>query len=104
MAKFQADYERQIDELATKYPRDDTKAPPRFVIVSPIAVEDPADPLLPVAAARNADLAAYRDAARAVAAKRGIAFVDIFDATQEAFAAESGDAIDDQWLPSERSR
>ena len=90
LGKFQADYERQLDELATKYPRDDTKAPPRFVIVSPIAVEDPADPLLPVAAARNADLAAYRDAARAVAAKRGIAFVDIFDVTQEAFAAEPG--------------
>ena len=88
--KFKTDYLNMLGELATKYPRDDTKAPPRFVIVSPIAVEASGDPLLPDADAQNKNLALYRDAARAVAAKKGLAFVDLLDATREAFAAQPG--------------
>jgi putative heme-binding domain-containing protein len=84
--KFKADYLTFLDTFAARYPRDDAKAPPRFVIVSPIAVEDTGDHLLPNAAERNAILAKYRDAAREVAAARGIAFADIFDATLEGFA------------------
>ncbi len=90
VAKFKADYGKLLDDLTTRYPRDDTKAPPRFVIVSPIAVEPTDDPLLPDAAAQNATLAVYRDAARDVAAARGIAFVDLFAATREAFADQPG--------------
>jgi len=86
VAKFKADYGKFLDELAAKYPRDDTKAPPRVVLVSPIAVE-PADPPLPDAAARNAILAEYRDAVHDVAAARNVAFADIFAATQAAFTA-----------------
>ena len=86
--KFKADYGKFLDELAAKYPRDDTKAPPRLVLVSPIAVE-PANAPLPGAAERNAILAGYRDAVRDVAATRGLAFADIFDATKAAFTAES---------------
>ena len=86
--KFKADYGKFLDELAAGYPRDDTKAPPRLVLVSPIAVE-PANAPLPGAAERNAILAGYRDAVRDVAATRGLAFADIFDATQVAFTAES---------------
>ena len=88
--RFKQDYRTLLDELAKAYPRDDTKASPRFVIVAPIAVEETGDPLLPVAAARNAELAAYRAAARDVAAERGIALVDVFDATQAAFEADPG--------------
>jgi len=88
--KFKADYLGLLGELAAKYPRDDTRAPPRFVIVSPIAVEATGDPLMPDADAQNRSLGAYRDAAREVAAGRGIAFVDLFDATRAAFAAEPG--------------
>jgi putative heme-binding domain-containing protein len=88
--KFKADYLNVLGELATKYPRDDTKAAPRFVIISPIAVEPTGDPLMPDADAQNKILARYRDAARDVAAKKGLAFVDLFDATREAFAAEPG--------------
>jgi putative heme-binding domain-containing protein len=90
LERFKQDYRSLLGELAKTYPRDDTQAPPRFVIVSPIAVEDPGDPLLPAAAGRNAELTAYRDAARDLAAERGVAFVDVFDATQAAFAAEPG--------------
>jgi len=87
---FKANYGRLLDDLATQYPRDDTGAAPRFVIVSPIAVEPSGDRFLPDADAQNANLALYRDAAREVATARGIAFVDLFDATRTAFAAEPG--------------
>jgi putative heme-binding domain-containing protein len=83
--KFKADYLTFLDTFAAKYPRDDTKAPPRFVIVSPIAVEDMGTRLFPAAAPRNAILAKYRDAAREVAVSRGIAFVDLFEPTLDAF-------------------
>jgi putative heme-binding domain-containing protein len=88
--RFKEGYLNLLGELATKYPRDDTKAPPRLVIVSPIAVEPTGDPLMPDADARNKMLALYRDAARDVAARKGLAFVDLFDATRDAFAAEPG--------------
>jgi putative heme-binding domain-containing protein len=88
--KFRADYGQMLGELTARYPRDDTKAPPRLVIVSPIAIEATGDPLLPDADAQNKNLALYRDAAREVAAKKGIAFVDIFDATGREFAAQPG--------------
>ena len=88
--KFKEGYLNLLGELATRYPRDDAKAPPRFVIVSPIAVEATGDPLMPDADAQNKSLALYRDAARDVAAKKGLAFVDLFDATRDAFAAEPG--------------
>jgi lysophospholipase L1-like esterase len=90
VAKFQGDYERLIDELTKKYPRDDTKAPPRFVIVSPIAVEATGDPHMPDAEAQNRDLALYAEACKAVAAKRHIAYADLFLPTGEAFAAAPG--------------
>jgi putative heme-binding domain-containing protein len=87
---FKANYGKLLDELAAKYPRDDTNASPRFVIVSPIAVESTGDPLLPDADAQNKNVVLYRDAARDVATKRGIAFVDIFEPTAAAFAAQPG--------------
>jgi putative heme-binding domain-containing protein len=88
--KFKADYRKLLGELASRYPRDDSKAAPRFVIVSPIAVEATGDPLMPDAEAHNKNISLYRDAARDVAVEKGLAFVDIFDATRQAFAAEPG--------------
>jgi putative heme-binding domain-containing protein len=88
--RFKADYGKYLDELAATYPRDDTKAPPRVVIVSPIAVEPTGEPQMPDADRQNAILAVYRDAARELAAARGIAFVDVFDPTLAEFAAEPG--------------
>jgi putative heme-binding domain-containing protein len=89
-AEFATQYERFLAGFAEQYPRDDTKAAPRFVIVSPIAVEPTGDPQMPDAEAQNETLALYRDAVRAVAARRGVAFVDLFDATRQAFAAQPG--------------
>jgi putative heme-binding domain-containing protein len=88
--QFTKQYESFLDGFAKQYPRDDTKAAPRFVVVSPIAVEPSGDPLMPDADAQNKTLALYRDAAKAAAAKRDIAFVDLFDSTREKFGAEPG--------------
>ena len=44
--KFKLEYGQFLDQIARQYPRDDTKAAPRFVLVSPIAFEATGDPLL----------------------------------------------------------
>jgi len=85
--KFKADYEKALDEYAKTYGKEGRL---QFVLVSPIACEDPADALLPDAKQRNADLALYADAVRAVAEKRALPFVDLFDRTQPLFEKEPG--------------
>ena len=79
--KFKADYERFLDETAKNYPRDDSKSPPRFVLVSPIAFENTRDKFLPDGVKENANLKLYADAVKAVAEKRKVAFIDLFGPT-----------------------
>jgi putative heme-binding domain-containing protein len=88
--QFKADYEKLLDEYTKKYPRDDAGSAPRFVLVSPVAFEDSGDALLPNASARNADLKLYADAVKELAAKRKLAFIDLYTPTLKAFAAEPG--------------
>jgi putative heme-binding domain-containing protein len=88
--KFRADYEAFIDDYSKKYPRDDAGSKPRFVLVSPMAVEDSGDPLLPDAAAQNANLRQYTAVVKAVAEKRKLAFINLFDSMAELFAKEPG--------------
>ncbi len=88
--KFQADYEKFLDEYARKYPRDDEKSPPRFVLVSPIAFENTGDKFLPDGKKENAHLKLYADAVKAVADKRKLAFVDVFTPTLAAFEKGGG--------------
>ncbi|HET6574168.1 MAG TPA: PVC-type heme-binding CxxCH protein [Fimbriiglobus sp.] len=88
--KFQADYERFLDEYAAKYPRDDAKSKPRFVLISPIAFEPTGDKLLPDGTKENANLKLYTAAVKAVADKRKLAFVDLFAPTEPLFAREPG--------------
>ena len=90
IVKFKSDYEKFLDEYTQKYPRDDEKSPPRFVIVSPIAFEGNNDPLLPDGKKENENLKLYSDAAKAVAESRKIAFVDIFTSTIKAFDEKPG--------------
>lgn len=88
--RFKKDYEKFLDDYAAKYPRDDAKSPPRFVLVSPIAFENTGDKFLPDGKAENANLKLYADAVREVAEKRKLAFVDVFTPTLEAFAKGGG--------------
>lgn len=83
--KFQADYEKFLDEYTQKYPRDDAKSPPRFVLVSPIAYENVGDPFLPDGTQQNAHLQLYVQAVQAVAKKRQLAFIDLFTPTRAKF-------------------
>ncbi|MBX9579843.1 MAG: heme-binding protein, partial [Gemmataceae bacterium] len=83
--KFKADYERFLDEYAAKYPRDDAKSPPRFVLVSPVAFEATGEPFQPDGTKENANLKLYAAAVKAVAEKRKQAFVDLFRPTFASF-------------------
>jgi putative heme-binding domain-containing protein len=88
--KFKADYERFLDEYTAKYPRDDAGSKPRFVLVSPIAFEPTGDKFLPDGTKENANLKLYAEAVKAVAAKRDLAFVDVFTPTLAEFTREPG--------------
>ncbi len=88
--KFKADYEKFLDEYTAKYPRDDVKDPPRFVLVSPIAFEPTGDKFLPDAGPINANLKLYAAAVGEVARKRSLAFVDLFTPTEPLFARDPG--------------
>jgi len=88
--KFKADYRKLFERLETSYPRDDTKAPPRFVVISPIAFEPTGNPDLPDAKPVNDRLQLYTQAAREVAVEKKVAFVDLFGKSNERMIAEPG--------------
>lgn len=90
VAQFQRDYHTFLDQYARQYPRDDTGAAPRFVLISPLAFEPPDDRLLPAGGAENERLERYASAVRGVAQERDLAFVDLFTPTAALFAAEPG--------------
>ena len=87
---FKKQYEKFIDDYTAKYPRDDAKSPPRFVLISPIAFENTGDKFLPDGQAENANIKLYADAVKAVAQKRSFAFVDVFNPTLAAFEKSGG--------------
>jgi lysophospholipase L1-like esterase len=88
--KFQADYHQYLDQMSRRYPRDDTGAAPRFVIISPLAFEDSGDPLLPDAEETNRRLRRYAEAVAEVARDRGLAYVDIFADSADLMQREVG--------------
>lgn len=88
--EFKRQYGKFLDETARQYPRDDTKAAPRFVLVSPIAFEATGDPLLPDGSQENANLRIYARAIAQIAQDRRIAFVDVFEATDSLLNSVAG--------------
>ncbi|MCA9034807.1 MAG: HEAT repeat domain-containing protein, partial [Planctomycetaceae bacterium] len=88
--RFKEQYGTYLDEIAKRYPRDDSRASPRFVLISPIAFEATGDPLLPDGSAENSNLQLYSDAIEQFAKNRGLAFVDVFDRSNELLNAEPG--------------
>lgn len=88
--KYKTDYGKYLDKIASEYPRDDAKSPPRFVLVSPIAFEPTGNPLLPDGSAENDRLRLYAKATAEVAAARKIAYVDILDKSLGAMTGEPG--------------
>ena len=88
--KFKGDYEKFLDDYAKNYPRDDEGSPARFVLVSPLAFEPSGDPNQPSGQGENQRLALYAKAVGEVAAKRGLAFLDVFNPTLALFTAAPG--------------
>jgi putative heme-binding domain-containing protein len=88
--KFKADYAKYLDEMTQKYPRDDAGAPPRFVLVSPIAFESTGDPLAPQGVEENKNLQLYADATKKLAGEKGLAFIDLMQPTAQKFAEKEG--------------
>lgn len=87
---FKEKYKQYLDTMTSRYPRDDAKSPPRFVLVSPIAFEPTGDPLLPDGAKENENLKLYAAAVAEVAAERKLAFVDVFAASEKLVTQTSG--------------
>ena len=84
-----ANFEAELDAFAahTLSKAYNGSAAPRLVLVSPIAFENLSGKRdLPDGTKENANLALYSEAVRKVAAKRGLTFVDFFNATKERFA------------------
>lgn len=87
---FKERYAGFLDQIAHDYPRDDTKAAPRFVLISPVGFEPTGDPLLPDGVQENERLRLYSAAIAEVAAARGIAFVNILEQSIALQTAENG--------------
>ncbi len=86
--RFRAEYNKYLDEMIRDYPRDDTGAALRFVLVSPIAWEAANDRLAPDAASRNASLRRYAEIVAEVGRERSLAVIDLFTPTESLFAAQ----------------
>lgn len=68
IAEFTAAYHRLLDQVG---------AGRRVVLLTPMSFEDPLEPLAPRLTARNADVAAYAAAVKAIATQRGALCVDL---------------------------
>lgn len=88
--KFKADYEKFLDDFAKQYPRAGGAGAPRFVLVSPGAVEPANDGFLPDGKMQNANLALYAKAVAEVAKKRNLAVVDVFGGSAAIFGKDAG--------------
>lgn len=88
--KFKKDYAKYLDDMAKQYPRDDSGAAPRFIIVSPIAFEPTGNQFLPDGKTENANLKLYAQAAGEVAKEKGIPFIDVFQVTEGLFGEKPG--------------
>ena len=87
---FKEKYGQYLETMTNRYPRDETNAPPRFVLVSPIAFESTGDPLLPDGASENANLTLYSSAVADIAAARKLAFVDVFASSEKVLGDKPG--------------
>ncbi|MCH7228361.1 PVC-type heme-binding CxxCH protein [Haloferula sp. A504] len=84
VAGFRNDLGSMIDKYrAAKF---NGESEPRFVLFSPIAHEDHGDPNLPDGGSNNVNLALYTGAIKQVAGEKGVAFVDLFSASQSLYA------------------
>jgi len=87
---FKQDYLKFLDAYTKDHPRDPSGAKPRFILISPMAFEGANDGHLPTGVKENENLKLYADAAKEVALRRNLAFVDLYEPTAKAFSAQPG--------------
>ncbi|MEM6473973.1 MAG: SGNH/GDSL hydrolase family protein, partial [Planctomycetota bacterium] len=85
---FKKQYQELLEQL-TDAP-DPARGAPRFILIGPAAFESTGHALHPDATDRNRSLVQYRDAVKTLAEDLGIPFIDVFDATRQAFDQEEG--------------
>ena len=87
-----ADFQKALDEYLKKLATADYgKGKPRVVLLSPIAHENVKDPVnYPDGSANNKNLALYTKAMSEVAKANKVQFVNLFSASQEAYAKAAG--------------
>ena len=84
LAGFRKDLEKFITD--TRKQNYSGKGAPRLVLFSPVAAEKHPDPNFPDPAPINAKLKLYTDAMAEVSKAAGVPFVDLFTASQRAYA------------------
>ena len=84
LESFMNDLSGMIDNYTKLKPNG--KSAPRFVLFSPIAHEDLKSPNLPDGKANNVRLEQYTTAIKAVADKKGVTFVDLFNPTKALYS------------------
>ena len=85
---FHDNYARWMDTHSRKFSKEGRDV--RFVLVSPIAMEQSLDEHAPKTTENNANLAKYVAVVKALADERDLPFVDIFTESSKAFAEEPG--------------
>ncbi|MEM6472918.1 MAG: GDSL-type esterase/lipase family protein, partial [Planctomycetota bacterium] len=85
---FKKQYQELLEQLTDA--SDPARGAPRFILVGPAALESTGHALHPDATDRNRSLVQYRDAVKTLAEDLGIPFIDVFDATRQAFDQEEG--------------
>ena len=89
LADFRSNYEKYLADVSKKI-TDAGGKQPGFALVSPIAFEATGNQFQPNGETENANLAAYTNVVRDLAAERKLPFVDLFTPTKKLFAAEAG--------------
>lgn len=88
-AAFREAYKKYIDDMAKAFTKEGG-APPRFVLISPIAWEPTGNPLWPDANERNKSLSRYAEIVAEIASEHGLPFVDLYTPTEKLFAEKPG--------------
>jgi putative heme-binding domain-containing protein len=86
---FRSNYENYLTDVSKKI-TDAGGKQPTFALVSPIAFESTGNQFQPSGETENANLAAYTNVIRELAAERKFPFVDLFTPTKKLFSAEAG--------------
>ncbi|XZE52613.1 DUF7133 domain-containing protein [Planctomycetaceae bacterium SH139] len=86
---FKNNYQQWIEKKKTEFKKNGNRQP-GFILVSPIAFEASGNPLQPSGEEENRRLRVYAGVIRQLAEQLGYHYVDVFEPSLQAFAAEPG--------------